>query len=135
MSDDDPIRRGDALARVEHADFRDDAYRAIAALPSVNPHDYQPSMDPNDQGECVICGGGPHTGVSVRPAATQPNPLAVPEVRALVEALDAAETVRVVTTSGGPSTDGQQWVHISHWHHLKKTGRDLCAALRQIGGG
>lgn len=49
--------------------------RIAPALPAAQPdaHAYKPSMDPNDRGECVICGGGPHTAV-------QPDAAAIREV-------------------------------------------------------
>lgn len=45
----------------------------ILHVPAVQPvaHEYEPSMDPNDQGECVICGGGPHTAVQPVTAQAQ----------------------------------------------------------------
>jgi len=77
MSDDDMIRRGDAAKAAGSRYFTGPecwqaVQDAIAALPAVQPapdvaHRYQPSMNPNDQGECVICGGGPHTEVKPAP--------------------------------------------------------------------
>ena len=33
----------------------------LPAASQVVGHEYTPSMNPNDQGECTVCGGGPHT--------------------------------------------------------------------------
>lgn len=79
MSDDDLIRRGDAVDRLTELSCDDNAHwgaiidtmRTLpAVVPAPTPHDYQPSMNPNDQGECVICGGGPHTRIGAKPAPT-----------------------------------------------------------------
>lgn len=35
----------------------------LPAASQIVEHDYSPSMNPNDQGECIVCGGGPHTRV------------------------------------------------------------------------
>lgn len=96
----DLIRRGDALRVLE--DEMDLArvampqaipilradHRAIAALPAVEApaHEYRPSVNPDDQGDCAICGNSQAAHAPVTLAAA----LELPEVRALVEALTLA---------------------------------------------
>lgn len=35
----------------------------LPAASQIVEHEYTPSMNPNNQGECIVCGGGPHTRV------------------------------------------------------------------------
>jgi hypothetical protein len=70
--------------------------RRCACQPPIPAHRYQPSMDPNDQGECVICGSGPHTEVT--PA---PDPVAQ---AARERALAAVLWREQVVNSGAPES-------------------------------
>lgn len=68
--DDDLIRRGDVLDCFIGIDPIGDVMDFIRALPAVQPvtaHTYKPSMNPNDQGECVICGGSPQSVLKLEP--------------------------------------------------------------------
>jgi hypothetical protein len=130
MTDNDLIRRGDVLAIVKPDGARDcDCTRcicgdeievslwdqskrhsdAIAALPAVdadplvaqNSHEYCPSMNPNDCGDCIYCGCSAGHMNHALPAA---DPLADPRVQALVEALDwyreQARLARLIHSEG-----------------------------------
>ncbi|MFN7883208.1 MAG: hypothetical protein ACK5PF_09380 [bacterium] len=62
--------------------------RALPAVQPVTAHTYTPSMNPNDQGECVICGGSPQSVLKLGPW----NPVTAPGMTDLMvdpDSLDA----------------------------------------------
>lgn len=55
------------------------------AAPSITvAHDYQPSLNAMDQGDCAICGNGPHTRVFATPPAVSDDVAALVAVLRMV---------------------------------------------------
>jgi len=97
--------------------------RALPAEQPVTAHTYTPSMNPNDQGECVICGGSPQsvlklgpwnpvtspsmTDMMVDPASldafmeANPLPAVQPTVQAQIDAAVKAERERCAQVAEG----------------------------------